>query len=229
MVLKIEETSRSSRHEVKLLNWLDGKLPVPAIIEAETQYGYSFLLMSKMPGDMVCTGNSLENMEDTVRALVSGLKMMWQIDITKCPCKNTVAEKLVQAQYFIENNLVDIENFEPETLGPQGFSSIYDLFNYLEQNRPKEDLVFSHGDFSFPNIFVSGRGVTGLIDWGYGGVADRWQDIATCNRALRKKYSKYGLYSEKEYLKYKDLFFGELGLEPDEEKVRYFNLLDELF
>ena len=69
MVLKIEKTSRSSEHEIKLLGWLDGKLPVPKIIEAETQDGYSFLLMSKVPGEMVCTGNSLSNMEDTVKAL----------------------------------------------------------------------------------------------------------------------------------------------------------------
>jgi len=41
MVLKIEEVSRSSEHEVKLLGWLDGNLPVPKIIEAETQDGYS--------------------------------------------------------------------------------------------------------------------------------------------------------------------------------------------
>ena len=229
MVLKIEKITRSSEHEIKLLDWLVGKLPVPKIIETEKQDGYSFLLISKMPGEMVCTGNSLTNMEDTVKALANGLKMMWQVDITDCPCRNTVSDKLIQAKYFIENNFVDIDNFEPETLGSDGFADIYDLYNYLNLNRPEEDFVFSHGDYSFPNIFVSGSVITGLIDWGNGGVADRWQDISVCYRALRKKYSKYALYNEKEYLKYKELFFNELGFEPNEEKVRYFNLLDELF
>jgi len=40
MVLKIEKTSRSSKHEHKLLERLDRKLPVPKIIDAgEVQEG----------------------------------------------------------------------------------------------------------------------------------------------------------------------------------------------
>ena len=116
MVLKIERVSRSSEHELELLGWLEGKLPVPKIIAAERQNGYSFLLMSKMPGEMVCTGNSLINMAETVKALANGLKMMWQVDIANCPCRNTISEKLIQAKFNIENNLVDTDHFEPETL-----------------------------------------------------------------------------------------------------------------
>jgi len=187
------------------------------------------MIMSKLPGEMAGTGNSLKNMETTVKALANGLKMIWQIDISDCPCRNTVSDKLIQAKYNIANNLVDISDFEPETLGPKWFPSVADLYDYLEQNSPSECLVFTHGDYSFPNILVMGSEITGLIDWGYGGVADRWQDVSVCYRALRKKYSKYGMYSEKEYLRFKSLFFGELGMEPDEEKVYYFNLLDELF
>lgn len=229
MVLKIERITRNSEHEVKLLRWLEGKLPVPKIIEAENQDGYSFLLMSKLPGEMVCTGNSLRNMEETVTALANALKMIWQMNISDCPCRFTLSEKLTEAKHNIDNDLVDVSDFEPETLGTEGFSSITDLYNYLERNRPKEDLVFSHGDFTFANILISGSNVTGLVDWGNGGIADRWQDISLCYRALRKKYAKYALYSEREYQKYKSLFFQQLGVEPDEKKIRYFNLLDEFF
>jgi kanamycin kinase/aminoglycoside 3'-phosphotransferase-3 len=232
MVLKIEKISRSSKHEIKLLNWLDGKLPVPKIIEAEQQDGYSYLLMTKLSGDMVCTGESLKNMEASVTAMASGLKKMWQLDITSCPCVNTVQEKLIQAKYQIENNLVDTDNFDPDTLGPEspeGFSCIPDLYNFLEKNQPPEDLVFSHGDYTFQNILVSGSDITGLIDLGNGGTADRWQDISLCYRALRKRHSKYNLYTEKEYQKYKALFFQELGMETNEKKARYYNLLDEFF
>lgn len=81
-------------------------------------------------------------------------------DIAKCPFRNTVSEKLMQAKYFIDNNLVDTDNFEPETLSSDGFSDAADLINYLEQNRPMEDDVFSHGNYSFPNIFVSGSDIT---------------------------------------------------------------------
>lgn len=39
MVLKIEKISGSSKHEVKLLNWLADKLPFPKIIKTELQDG----------------------------------------------------------------------------------------------------------------------------------------------------------------------------------------------
>ena len=39
------------------------------------------------------------------------------------------------------------------------------------------DLVFTHGDYCAPNILVGAaplHTVTGVVDWGYAGVADRW-------------------------------------------------------
>jgi kanamycin kinase/aminoglycoside 3'-phosphotransferase-3 len=229
IVLKIEKINRYSEHEIKLLDWLDGKLPVPKIIETDKQDGYSFLLMSKLPGEMSCSDNSLRNIENTVKALANGLKMLWSVDISNCPCSNTVANKLIQAKYNIENNLVDMDDFNPETFTTEGFSDVPDLFDFLDSNRPKEDLVFSHGDFCLPNVFVSGGELTGFLDWGNGGVADRWQDIALCVRSFRRNYMEWRKYGEDEYLKYKTLLFQELGIEPDEEKIRYYILLDELF
>jgi len=140
-----------------------------------------------------------------------------------------VSEKLIQAKYKIENDLVDIDNFEPETNGYEGFVGVSDLYDYLDQNRPAEDFVFSHGDFCLPNVFVSCRETTGFLDWGNGGIADRWQDIALCVRSLRHNHMEYSGYDEDDYQKYKTLLFHELGIVPDEEKIRYYILLDELF
>ena len=229
MVLKIEKVSRSSEHERILLDWLNDVVPVPKIIASEIQGEYHFLLMSKLSGDMACSDNSLHNMEDTVKALAHGLKMLWQVDITNCPCSNMVSDKIIQAKYNIENDLVDMDDFNPETFTTEGFVDVPDLFNWLNNNRPTEDSVFSHGDFCLPNIFISGCETTGFIDWGNGGIADRWQDIALCVRSLQHNYMEHGEYDEAQYQKYKDLLFSELGILPDEEKIRYYILLDELF
>jgi kanamycin kinase/aminoglycoside 3'-phosphotransferase-3 len=229
MVLKIEKISRSSEHENMLLNWLDDKLPVPKIIEAITQDGYSFMLMSKLPGEMACSENNILNIGDTVVALATGLKLLWQIDIASCPFSNKITNKLTQADYNIRNDLIDMDDFNPETFTTEGFKDVPDLYRYLDQNRPIEDLVFSHGDFCLPNIFVSDRKITGFLDWGNGGVADRWQDIALCVRSLRSNYMEHSGYGDDEYEKHKTLLFQELGIEPDAEKIRYYILLDELF
>jgi kanamycin kinase/aminoglycoside 3'-phosphotransferase-3 len=229
MVLKIEKISRSSENDIKLLVWLDGKLPVPKIFETETQDGYSFLLMSRLPGEMACSDNSLQSIEATVRALANGLKMLWQIDISDCPCLNVVSDKMSQAKHNIENNHVNTDDFEPETFGLGEFKDIPDLYEYLDRNRPKEDCVFSHGDFCLPNVFVFGCDIAGFLDWGNGGIADRWQDIALCIRSLRHNYVECAGYGESEYQRYKALLYRELDIEPDEEKIRYYILLDELF
>lgn len=229
MALKIEKTSCTSENERKLLTWLDGKLPVPRIIETETEDGYSYLLMSRLQGEMACSKKSMRNAENTVKALANGLKLLWQVDISNCPCSNVVSEKLSQAKYNIENYLVEMEYFNPGTFGPEGFSDLPDLYNFLDRKRPKEDFVFSHGDFCLPNVFVKGSDVTGFLDWGSGGIADRWQDIALCLRSLRLNYVKLSGYGEADYRKRKEQLFQELAIEPDEEKIRYYLLLDELY
>ena len=116
MVLKIEKINRSSVNESKLFSWLKGKLSISKIIESETQNGYSFLLMSRLPGEMACSDNNMRNIEDTVKALASSLKMLWQIDKINCPCLNRTSEKLIQAKYNIDNDLVDMDDFNSETL-----------------------------------------------------------------------------------------------------------------
>jgi len=229
MVLKIEKASRSSKHEKLLLGWLNDKLPVPKIIEAATQDGYSYLLMSKLPGEMSCSDNNLNNIEDTIIALAKGLKMLWAIDIVDCPCSSTVSDKLAQVKYDIDNDLVDMDNFDIETFTTEGFADVSDLYNYLDQNRPDEDLVLSHGDYYLPNIFLSGGDISGFLDLGNGGVSDRWQDIALCVLTLRSGHMRFANRGEEEYQRYKSLLFSELEIEPDEEKIRYFILLYEFF
>jgi len=229
MVLKIEKASSSSANEKQLLEWLDGKLPVPKIIEYETRDGYSFLLMTKLSGEMACLCENMHCLDRTVRALAEGLQQLWQINISDCPLANVVSEKLKEAQDKMQNHLVHTTDFDPETFGAEGFQDLSHLYNYLAQNSPTQDLVLSHGDFCLPNVFVSGCKATGFVDWGTGGIADRWQDIALCLRSLQFNYVECGLYGETDCQRYEQLLFSELGMEPCEEKTRYYGLLEKLF
>ena len=96
------------------------------------------------------------------------------------------------------------------------------------ENKPDEEPVFSHGDFCLPNIFFDKNGLSGLIDLGRAGIADRWCDIALCYRSLKDNYS--GRYSGQIQTDFKEAhFFDALELRPDWDKIRYYILLDELF
>ena len=229
MVLKISAASRASANELTLLRWLEDKLPVPRVIEAAVRDGTSYVLMSRLAGEMAMSSESLLRMESTVIALAAGLKLLWNVDISQCPCRNTLTEKLEQARYNVEHDLVDVQDFNPETFGEEGFTSVDQLYAFLVENRPVEDLVFSHGDYCLPNVFHQNEVVSGFLDWGTGGIADRWQDIALCVRSLRYNYIECAGYTESDYSVYKHLLFRELGMEPDEAKIRYYILLDELF
>ncbi len=70
--------------------------------------------------------------------------------------------------------------------------------------------------------------ISGFLDLGKAGLADRYQDIALCYRSLQNNCS--GAYGGKSYPAFDpDLLFEELGIQPDWEKIKYYILLDELF
>lgn len=209
--------------------WLGGRLPVPEVIAFEQDNGFNYLLMSRLKGHMGCGCLCRSNMEDTIVALADGIKQLWQIDISVCPYSSTLDKRLTDAKYNMDNGLVDVDNFNDDTLGENGFEDVDSLYDFLVNNQPEEDLVFTLGDYCLPNVFVEGDRAIGFIDLGKAGVADKWQDIALCIRSLKYNVSSMLGLSESEYNRLKNLFYAELGIEEDEQKLRYYILLDELF
>lgn len=227
-VLKVQENSDEVKNEIGVMQWLEGKLSVPRIILHELKENKSYLLMTRVAGRMACNKCYLDDPEKLTTLLARALKELWSIDISDCPNDQTLDRKLEAAKICVENNLVDMDNVEPDTFGPDGFENPEALLQWLITHRPPEELVFSHGDFCLPNIYMDDNGTISFIDLGRMGVADKWQDIALCYRSLRDNYK--GRYGGTVYLEYDpELLFEKLGLAPDWEKIRYYILLDELF
>jgi len=220
LVLKVDAVNEESNTEIMMMKWLFGKIPVPKVIASSQAGGYNYLLTEKLEGKMAIDEFYLNRPEELVRLLGQGLKRLWKVNIADCPYKNDIANKLRLAKILIQTGQVDVDDAEPGTFGIWGFSDPQALYEYLDANRPAEELVFSHGDYCLPNVFFSKNEVSGFLDLGRSGIADKWQDIALCVRSL-----KYNLKTDA----YRERFFKELGIEPDEEKIRYFILLDELF
>ena len=228
MVLKIEADVDAATAQMELLQWLEGKLPVPKVIAHEVADGKSYFLMSKVEGVMSCDEYYLENPHVLLEALASGLKQLWNVDISECTQSRSLDIVLAEARKRVENNLVDVDNVEPETFGENGFKNPEALLEWLETHQPEPELVFSHGDFCLPNIFLKDGKVAGFIDMGRAGVADKWCDIALCYRSLKHNFD--GTYGGNVYEDFDpNLLFEKLGLEPDWEKLRYYIMLDELF
>jgi aminoglycoside phosphotransferase len=82
-------------------------------------------------------------------------------------------------------------------------------------------LVFTHGDYCLPNIMLKDGAVSGFLDLGRAGIADRYTDLALAARSIRHNMGDERLVN---------LFFHAYGLgEVDWRKVDYYILLDELF
>ncbi len=154
--------------------------------------------------------------------------MLWKIDISTCPYCNSIDNKLKLAEMRLKQNLFNVEDSETETFGDTGFKSPAELLQWLKDNKPVEELVFSHGDYCMPNVIIKDNKINGFIDLGSSGVADKYQDIALCYRSLKHNFD--GSHGGKVYDDFNATsLFDELGIVPDWEKIKYYILLDELF
>lgn len=219
MVLKIEKEREEVEKEYKMMEWLKDKLPVPKVLCREKEDSMSYLLMTKIGGEMCCADAIVENPQQLVRLLAEGLHMLWRVDRTQCPCSNDIEDVLKRAEIRVQQHLCDMEDAEPETYGEGGFANPTELLQWLKEHKPTQELVFSHGDYSLPNIFIKDGQVNGFIDLGKSGIADQYQDIALCYRSLKHHYEEIDATT----------LFEELNIEPDWDKIKYYILLDELF
>ena len=227
-VLKISPVSSNIENEYSVLKYFEDKLPIPKIINYIENDGLSYMLMSKMHGKMACSDEYMQNPDVLFSCIKDSLTLLWNYDISDCKIAGNLEKRLFEAEYRVSHNFVDIDDAEPDTFGKDGFKDPEELLFWLYDNRPKEDLVLSHGDFCLPNIFIDGDKFSGFVDVGKMAVADRYQDIALCYRSLKHNFS--GIFGGKSYGDFdSDDFFKTIGIEPDWDKIRYYILLDELF
>lgn len=228
MVLKVEAHRDESNHEHTMLDWLADKLPVPQILQSIQETEYNYLLMSRAKGEFACSDYWLNRPDQLVKILAQGLKLLWNVPIQNCPYNFCLNHKLMIAEQNVRNKTYNTEDAEQGTYGDSGFESPEALLSWLKDHRPNEDLVFSHGDFCLPNIFINQNRISAFIDLGRSGIADRYQDIALCYRSLKHNFS--GVYSGIAYPGFDpEMLFDELEITPDYDKIHYYILLDELF
>lgn len=164
--------------------------------------------MTKIKGKLLCDPSILSNRKRLIKSAVAALRILWSVDLTNCPF-----------QQGLDMDLEEIKakhRFNPDSREQK-------LLNWLNENKPTtkpEDMVLSHGDLCLPNILVSCRGIEGFVDFCSVGIADKWRDIVTCLGSLKNNLEENS-FDEKE-------FFDILGLEPDQDKIKYYTLLNQL-
>ena len=218
MVLKIEPHSSNIDEAVENMRWMGKRVPVPRVIHYEVVADMSYLLMSKVEGKMSCDPYYMEHPNEMVELLAEGLRMLWSADISGG-----------RQEWSLEGDLEKVrESLDREwetgrmVVAPDGkaLHSPEEVMEWLEENKPKEELVLSHGDYCLPNVFFKDGKVSGFIDLGASGVADKYLDIADCYWSLKHNFN--GFFGGKAYANYNpSILFEKLGPEIDVKKVQY--------
>lgn len=203
--------------EYEKLKWLDGKLSVPKIVLYDYEDSTEYLITEAIDGEMVCSEYYLNNPESGIKVIAKAFEQIKNVDINDCPFNVSIDYKLSLVENNVKNNLISVENLKEETF--KRFGSLENIIEFLKDNKFNDEYCFSHGDTSLPNIFASKNRFTGFIDVGECGIADKWFDLAICEKSIKRNYGE-------EYI---SKFYEALNITPERDKIDYYLLMMELY
>lgn len=204
--------------EMVRLLWLADHVPVPGVVHFVRDPHQARLLMTAMPGrtayQMLAAG--ADTGHEIVDALARFLRRLHAVPVDACPFNSDHRFRLTRARARIDANLVDVYDFDKEQ---EGWTA-EDVWTEMQALLPlMPDPVVTHGDFSLDNLLIEKGEVTGCIDVGRAGIANRYQDLAILWNCL----GEFGQPLQARFLH-------RYGIEePDQRSLRFHLLLDELF
>ncbi len=205
--------------EMVRLQWLASHIPVPAVRHFIASPDEAWLLIGALPGKTA--HQLLEARWDErlaiVDALAGFLRRLHAIPAGMCPFNSEHRLRLGEARWRLDAGIVDADGFGDDYCGWTG-EQMWNAMTALLPFAP--DPVVTHGDFSLDNIILDEEGaVVGCIDVGRAGVADRYQDIAILWDCL----GEFGAELQ-------DRLFSSYAIgRPDEDKLRFHLMLEEIF
>ncbi len=192
------------------------QVPVPAVVDTGSDGTVEWLVTTGLPG-RPATDPTLGDRAAVAVALAHGLRRLHEIaPAHRCPFDFRIPSALAHVRRRAEAGDIDpAEDFDDE----HRHLDLDAALRELERLRPDtEDLVVCHGDYCPPNALITNGHVTGYVDLGELGVADRWWDLAVATRAVTGNYGP-GL---------EDLFLDAYGAPPDPHRQAFYRLLYDL-
>jgi len=216
--LKLARTGRypSLADEEARMRWARTFLPVPQVLGAGSEDETDWLLTVGLPGTSAVAASLIAEPSLLVPALARGLRRFHEAPIAECPFDFRVVHALGHVQKRVANRLIDYaEHLHPEHRHLGADSVVEELVRLAPST---EDLVVCHGDYCLPNALLQDGEVTGFVDLGELGVADRWWDLAIATWSVTWNLGPG----------WEDLFLQTYGIERDERRVRFYRLLYDL-
>jgi kanamycin kinase len=205
----LDESSRTQ--------WASLFLPVPIALDAGSGDGVDWLLTGAVAGLDATRHPLFADPARLVPILARGLAAFHeQAPVDQCPFDFRVDAALTHARERVRAGVAKPTDLHPE----HRHLTLDDALAELERLRPTaEDLVVCHGDYCYPNVLLDDTGaITGYVDLGELGVADRWWDVAV------------GAWSTTWNVGagWEDLFYESYGIERDDGRIAFYRLLYDL-
>ena len=202
-------------------------LPAPEVLDWEDDEETATLVTAALPGVPI-SALPATAAAGGVKTLGAFLRRLHAVDREGCPFERWLAVTVPLARVNVDHGLVDEDDFDPEREDDSAAALLEDLLARRPRAEELEvgDLVVCHGDACLPNVLVDPATleVTGIVDVGRLGVADRHLDLALAARSVSDTSLNpaYGPAAAEAML-------AAYGLPADPWRLDFYRLLDEFF
>jgi kanamycin kinase len=204
------------RSEADRMVWAAAYLPVPRIVTFQQHGQTSVLVTEPLPGHDATDDRWRADLPALVHALGRGLRAFHDAAGEEwCPFRFEVGRALDHVERRVALDDIDPSGFHPEHRHLTPMAALAALDASVPAT---EDLVVCHGDYCPPNVLLVDGRVTGYVDLGELGAADRWWDVAVGSWSACWNFGD----------DLEPLFYEGYGVEPDPERIRFYRLLFDL-
>ncbi len=207
--------------------WLsDQGVPGPQVLDWDSGDAGACMVTSAVSGvsaDQVPPGDlwaSWEHIADAVRRL-------HEVPVSECPFSRGLDAMVGVARDVVARDAVNPEFLPVEQQHTPAAELLVRLTRQVPRRREQEvaDTVVCHGDLCLPNIILNPQtlDVSGFIDLGRLGLADRYADLALLLANARETWT------DEERARAADIAFAErYGIALDHDRLRFYLHLDPL-
>lgn len=199
--------------EVWRLLWARRYTAVPRVLDDGGDEDGRWILTQALPGGNAAEARWRDDPLPAVRAIGTGLRALHdRLPVDDCPFEWSLEQRRAAVRGGARR--------DPATRHPDHRGVDWDeALRILDDAPDTDELVVCHGDACVPNTLLDEGGrVTGHVDLGSLGVADRWADLAV---ATWSTTWNYGTGWEQHLL---DAY----GIDPDPARTSYYRLLWDL-
>jgi aminoglycoside phosphotransferase len=225
--LKMGTVGRISdlRREAEILKWLENSAPVPRVIDYVSKEDCEALLISVVDGEplsqILRKVIDVDEAEALIEVAAQALAAFHRFGNQTCPFDTRLDWRYERAKRNVDQRLLS-ETDDEFSAEHEGKSPSKVLSDLIDDRPADEDLVFTHGDPSLPNIIFHEAIFRGFIDLDNAGVADRYSDIAIFLKSVSHN-TGLPIHAENAFCR----GYGTDYLDP--QKLAFYSLMDDLF